>query len=122
MQELIEIQEFLLFLAEGVIISFIFDFFRSIRNIFNSSDIATYIEDIIFLSITSSIVIFSIIYFCNGIIRFYIFLGIFAGISIYSLTISKMCVIMITGIVKKCKNFFTFLLKIVKELGKLFKL
>ena len=122
MQELNEIQEFLVFLLEGVIISFVFDFFRSIRNNFNSNDITTYIEDFIFLSLASILFIFSIIYFCNGIIRFYIVLGTIVGIGLYSLTLSKKCVIILTSIVKICKIFFTFLLKIVKKLGKFFKL
>ena len=122
MQELNEIQEFLVFLLEGVIISFVFDFFRSIRNNFNSNDITTYIEDFIFLSLASILFIFSIIYFCNGIIRFYIVLGTIVGIGLYSLTLSKKCVIILTSIVKICKSFFTFLLKIVKKLGKFFKL
>lgn len=122
MQELNEIQEFLVFFLEGIIISFIFDIFRSIRNNFKSNDIATYIEDFIFLSLASILFVFSIIYFCNGIIRFYIFLGIVVGIILYSLTFSKMCVIILNNIVKICKSFFTFLLKITKKLGKLFKL
>lgn len=122
MHEFTEIQEFLIFLIEGAIISFVFDFFRSIRKNFNSNDIVTFIEDLIFLSIISVFIVVSIIYFCNGVIRFYIFLGIFLGIVIYALTLSKKCVIIFTVIIKLCKNFITFLLNILKKLGKLFKL
>ena len=122
MQEFTEIQEFLIFLVEGAIISFVFDFFRSIRKNFDWNDIITYIEDFIFLSLSSILFIFSIIYFCNGIIRFYIFLGISLGIAIYTLTLSKKCVIILSNVVKLCKYFFTFLLKIMKKLGKLFHL
>lgn len=122
MQDLNEIQEFLLFFAEGIIISFIFDIFRSIRNNFHTNDLVTYIEDIIFLSIVSLLLIYSILFFCNGVLRLYIFLGIFFGIGLYILTLSKKCVIILTGIIKICKNLFTFLLKIIKKLGKVFKL
>lgn len=122
MQELSEIQEFLIFMAEGAIFGFVFDFFRGIRKNFTPNVIATYIEDIIFLIFVSSIFIFSIIYFAMGILRFYIFLGVLIGIAIYALTISKKCVIILYYIVKLCKSFFTFLLKIAKKLGKLFKL
>lgn len=122
MNEFTELQQFLIFLIEGAIISFVFDFFRSIRKNFSSKDMTTYIEDFIFLSMVSILFIFSIIYFCNGIIRFYIFLGIIIGIAIYTLTLSKKCVIILNNVVKLCKSFFTFLLKIIKKLGKLFNL
>ena len=108
MHEFTEIQKFLIFLIEGAIISFVFDFFRSIRKNFASNDIVTFIEDLIFLSFVSVIIMVSVIYFCNGVIRFYIFLGIFLGICIYALTLSKRCVIIFSTI--------------IKMLGKLFKL
>lgn len=122
MYEINEIREFLIFFLEGALISFIFDFFRSIRKNFKNNDFATFIEDFIFLSLISIIFIFSIIYFCNGNIRFYIFLAIILGIITYILTIEQKCVILLSSFVKIFISFFTFLLKIVKKLGKLFKL
>lgn len=122
MYELNELQQFFIFIIEGILISFIFDFFRSIRKNFKSGNLVTHIEDITFLSFVSIIFIFSIMRFCNGIIRFYIFLALFIGISLYALTLSKKCVIMLYEIVKLCKIFFTFLLKNFKRLGKLFNL
>lgn len=122
MQNLNEIQEFLLFLVEGAIIGFFFDLFRSARNCFHKTDIITYLEDFVFLSISSIIIIWTIIFVCNGVIRLYIFLGLLLGITAYALTISKICVIIITSGMDIGKSFFTFMLKIMKKLGKLFKL
>lgn len=121
MPEFTELQRFLFFLVEGVLISFLFDFFRGIRKNFKSGNIATHVEDFIFLTIASIIFIYSIILICDGVVRFYIFLGVTLGIAIYSLTISKKCVILFKYIIKIFKSFFTFLLKFVKKLGKLFK-
>lgn len=122
MHELSELQEFFVFMAEGAIISLIFDFFRGFRKNFSANNIAIYIEDGIFLLLTSIIFIFSILYFANGVLRFYIFLGIFLGIAVYTLTLSKKCVIILYSVIKLCKYFFTFLLKITKKLGKVLKL
>ena len=55
MQNLNEIQEFLLFFCEGILIGIIFDFFRSLRRIFDKGDIATYIEDFVFLCVSGII-------------------------------------------------------------------
>lgn len=101
-------QIFMLFFIVGIIIGIIFDFFRAIRKNFKSSDMATLIEDIIFLAITIVLIIFSIIKINGGEVRFYLFLGIFFGILIYSLTISNLCVIIFKVIVRLCKNIFLF--------------
>ena len=122
MVQLNEFQIFLLFFLEGVIISFIYDIFRSIRRNFKTGKILTFVEDIIFLTIFSIIFIISIIYYCNGEIRFFIFFALFLGIIIYFLTIGKKCVIILSSIVKLCKSFFTFILKIAKKLGNLFNI
>ena len=120
MQNLNEMKEFLMFFFEGILINFLFDFFRGIRNNFKSGDFATLVEDVIFLSFASIVILFSIIYICGGIFRMYMLLAVASGIAVYSLTISKRCVIIITSNIKIFKSFFTFLLKIVKKLGNLF--
>lgn len=70
-------QIFILFFIIGIIISIIFDFFRAVRKNFKTSDITTLVEDVIFLIITSFLIIFSIIKINGGEVRFYLFLGIF---------------------------------------------
>ena len=99
-------QIFILFFVIGLIISIILDFFRAIRKNFKASDFATLIEDIVFLGITSFLIIFSIIKINGGEVRFYIFLAIFFGILLYSLTISNLCVIIFNVIVRICKKIF----------------
>ena len=118
-------QILVLFFVIGVIIGIIFDIFRSIRKNFNSNDIITLIQDIIFLVIATIIVTFSIIKINNGIIRLYIFIGILIGIYVYFLTLSNYCVIILTMFVKIFKiilkfpiNSFIYIVNVCKQLKK----
>lgn len=97
-------QVFLLFFIIGIIIAIIFDFFRAIRKNFKTSDNAILIQDIIFILLSAFLIIYSIIYLNGGAVRFYLFLGIFFGITIYSLTIEKICGIIFNVFVKICKK------------------
>ena len=106
MYNLSQEQTFILFFIIGIIIGLLFDFFRVIRKNFKTSDFITLMEDIAFLILTSFLIIFSIIRINGGEVRFYLFLGIFFGILIYSLTISNLCVIILNVIVRLCKKVF----------------
>lgn len=99
-------QIFIFFFIIGIIIGFIFDFFRVIRKSFKTTDFITLIEDIIFLFISSILIIGGIIKINGGEVRFYLFLGIFLGGLIYSLTISNLYVIIFYEFVKICKKIF----------------
>lgn len=114
---------FILFFIIGLIIGIVFDFFRAIRKNFKTSDLATLFEDIVFLGFTSFLIIFSIIKINGGEVRFYLFLGIFFGILSYSLTISNLCVIIFSVIVRICKKMlqipFLMFKKIVKTIKRL---
>lgn len=109
-------QIFILFFIIGLIIGIIFDFFRAIRRNFKSSDFITLLEDIAFLVLTSFLIIFSIIRINGGEVRFYLFLGIFFGILIYSLTISNLCVIIFNIIVKLCKKILQIPILILRKI------
>ncbi|HIT71284.1 MAG TPA: hypothetical protein IAD08_05135 [Candidatus Scatovivens faecipullorum] len=99
-------QIFIFFFIIGIIIGFIFDIFRVIRKSFKTTDFITLIEDIIFLLISSILIIGGIIKINGGEVRFYLFLGIFLGGLIYSLTISNLYVIIFYEFVKICKKIF----------------
>ena len=111
-------QIFIFFFIIGIIIGIIFDIFRVIRKSFKTSDILTFIEDFIFLGLTSILVIFSIIKLNGGEVRFYLFLGIFVGIMIYSLTISNLCVIILYVFVNICKKIFQIPISCIISIGK----
>ena len=80
---------FIIFLLNGIIIAFLFDIFRILRKSFKTSDIVTYIEDILFWILTGLIIIYSIFTFNNGEIRFFMFIAILIGSILYLLYLSS---------------------------------
>lgn len=107
-------QEFLCYCIVGMFLCFIFDIFRSSRYVFKTSDLITYIEDGFFLSLSAFIIIGSTLFISSGMLRFYIILAIGLGILVYSLTISKVCVIIFKSIFKAIR----FLVNKILEMHK----
>ncbi len=84
-----EFSVFLAFILIGLIIGFLFDFFRILRRIYKTPDCITILEDIAFW-IFSGIILLSGIFILNeGKIRAFLFIGLFSGIILYIITISK---------------------------------
>lgn len=104
---------FLIFVANGVIIGILFDFFRILRKTFKTSDLTTYIEDLLFWILTGIIILYSIFIFNNGEIRLFMFLGMAVGILLYMLLFSsyviKINVIIINFFKKILSKIFIFL-------------
>lgn len=80
---------FLIFTINGLFIGIIFDFFRILRKEFKTSNLVTYIEDIMFWIISGISIIYSMVNFSNGSLRFYMVVGILIGVITYILTIGK---------------------------------
>lgn len=70
------IQIFSIFYVFGIIVSMVFDLFRSIRKVYKHKDIIVYLEDTIFLLFSSEIVFLGIFKLNNGILRFYLLLAL----------------------------------------------
>lgn len=119
---------FLIFTINGIIIGLLFDIFRILRRSFKTSDLITYVQDILFWILTGLILLFSIFTFSNGEVRFYMFLGVFLGCLIYMLLFSKYfidinvkIIMIIKNIVIKILTIITFPLKlIIKFIRKIF--
>ena len=60
---------FLIFLLNGVFIGLIFDFFRILRKSFKTTNIITYIQDILFWILTGISIIFCMYKFSDGEIK-----------------------------------------------------
>ena len=84
-----QIYVFLIFIIDGILIGLLFDFFRILRKSFHTSNVMTYIEDIMFWILTGIIIMYTLYVVCCGEIRIYMFIGIFIGVCMYILTISK---------------------------------
>ena len=98
---------FLVFSLTGVAIGILFDFFRILRRSIKTSNIVTYIQDILFWILTGIIVLYNIWYFNNGELRIFVFLGLILGILIYMATLSSI-------IVKIFTRIMIFLINILK--------
>lgn len=83
---------FLVFSLTGVAIGVLFDSFRILRRTIKTSNIVTYIEDVLFWILTGLLVLYNIWYFNNGEIRVYMFLGIILGTLIYMSTLSNILI------------------------------
>lgn len=108
-------QIFMCFFIIGIIIGILFDIFRVIRKSFKTCDKLTFIEDLTFIILSGILIIYSIIKINGGEVRFYLFLGIFFGILIYSLTISNLCVIILYEFVKICKKILKIPFYFIKK-------
>ena len=121
-----EFNVFLVFVLIGLIISFLFDIFRILRRVYKTPDFVTIIEDIAFWIISGTILLSGIFIINEGKIRAYLFIGLFAGILLYIITISKFTLkIGITSLetLNKLvlKPIFNFLQILAQKVLKLFK-
>ena len=103
---------FYIFLINGFIIGILFDSFRVLRRSFKTGIIITSIEDILFWLMTGGIILYSIFFYNNGIIRGYMFLGIFLGFIFYLLILSKFYIKINTIIISFLKKSVLKLIKI----------
>lgn len=102
---------FLVFSLTGIIIGFLFDFFRILRKSFKTTDLITCIEDVIFWILTGILILYNIWYFNNGEIRLFIILGIILGVIIYLLTLSNIVVKVFTFIINFLKKIIIQIFK-----------
>ena len=113
-----QLELFLIFITNGIIIGILFDIFRVLRKTFKTNDIVTYLEDILFWILTGIIVLYSIFTFNNGEIRLFMFLAIFIGSIIYLFLFSSYFIKINVTILNILKNI---ILKIMKIIGIPFK-
>ena len=101
---------FLIFIVDGILIGLLFDFFRIARKVFQTSDVMTYVEDILFWILTGFIVLYSIFVFNNGELRLFMFLGILLGAFIYMLWISSYIIKINVKIINFIKKVLSIIL------------
>lgn len=106
---------FLIFTLDGFIIGLVFDFFRILRKSFKTSNLVTYIEDIVFWILTGFLILYSIFTFNNGEIRFFMFFGIAIGIVLYMLMLSNYLMKINLSIIKTIKNMTNFTINLLKN-------
>lgn len=109
-----QLELFLIFIINGIIIGILFDIFRVLRKTFKTNDIVTYLEDILFWILTGIIVLYSIFTFNNGEIRLFMFLAIFIGSIIYLFLFSSYFIKINVTILNILKNIILKIIKIIE--------
>ena len=104
---------FLIFTLNGVFIGLLFDFFRILRKAFETINLITYIEDIIFWVLTGISIIFCMYKFSDGNLRLFMFIGLAFGIILYMLTLSKIIINTSVEIITFFKKLFKKIIKII---------
>lgn len=102
-----------LFIITGIVIGILFDIFRVLRKCFKTADFITYLQDIVFWFLAGMITLFSIFKFNQGEIRIYVFLGIFIGILLYAITLSKIVVKFLASILQTIKKLILIPLQFI---------
>ena len=103
---------FLIFAFNGVIIGLILDFFRIIRKTFKTSNVITYIEDILFWILTGISIIFFMYNFSDGTIRLFMIIALLLGFLIYILSISKFIIKIVVFFINILKEFFKIIINV----------
>lgn len=122
---LMQLYALFIFTISGIVIGLFFDIFRVFRKTFKTSDVVTYLQDIIFWICTGLFILFVLFKVNNGQIRNYTIIGLIVGIIIYMITISKYFIkisVKITTFLKKIiLKFLLIILFPVKQIFKILK-
>lgn len=106
---------FLMFSLNGLIIGLLFDIFRILRKTFKTNNFITYIEDILFWTLTGISIIFFMYNFSDGNLRIYMILGLIIGVLIYLITFSKIIINISIVLINIIKNIITFIARPIKK-------
>ncbi len=114
-----ELTTFLIYIISGMAICIFYDVFRVLRKTIKTSNIVTYIEDVVFWIVVCTFLIWLIFKVSFGELRSYIFIGLILGGIIYLLTFSKYFIIINVKILTILKNIllkiFTPILKFIRK-------
>lgn len=116
-----QIKILFIFNVTGLLIGFLFDFFRIQRKVIKTNDFITYIQDVLFWIMSGIIVIISMVKFTDGGIRSYMILGIIVGIVIYFVSISKYIMAISLNIVRFFTKILSFLVYPLKKIHEIMK-
>lgn len=103
---------FIIYVASGIVICSLFDFFRSLRKSIKTSNATTCVEDIVFWIIAGVFLIFVINKYSLGELRGYTLFAIIIGGILYYSTISKHIIKINVFIITIFKKLVSFILKI----------
>ncbi|MDP4151945.1 MAG: spore cortex biosynthesis protein YabQ [Bacillota bacterium] len=104
---------FLLSVALGFVLGFIYDIFRILRIAVRTKGIGVFIEDMLFWIICAVAVLLFLFVFTSGEVRMYTFIGTALGAVIYFMSLSILIMSSAKIIIIQIKKIIKFLLHIV---------
>ncbi|MBQ3408163.1 MAG: spore cortex biosynthesis protein YabQ [Clostridia bacterium] len=111
-----QLMELAHFFIAGFEIGILFDIFRAQRKAIKTSDIITYIQDILFWFVTGIIVIHTIAKYTNGEVRSYMVIGLFLGVILYFTFITKFALKILFKLICCLKKIVNIILYPVKKI------
>ncbi len=103
---------FIMMFIAGGIVGFLFDIFKMLRML-KFGKIWVFMTDMIFWLCATAIFICSVMYFNDGQMRWYEFIGIFLGIFLYFLLLSRYIVNLFLWFAKVIYKIFKIIFKII---------
>mgnify|MGYP000793473977 CR=1 FL=1 len=85
-----EMELFIVCLILGAVLAFIYDLVRIFRLLFQHKDWLVDVEDLMFWIFTAWLVFRTLFFYNRGALRGYAFLGMFLGVMLYALTLSRL--------------------------------
>lgn len=117
-----EVELFLVCFGLGVLLAFIYDVVRIFRLLFRHKDWMVDVEDLLFWIFTAWLVFRTLFTYNRGALRGYAFLGMFLGVILYVLTLSRLLLLIVEKILpywQKVGNIvkkpFLLLLKFMRK-------
>lgn len=104
---------FMLAIATGGVLGFVYDIFRMLRKIFNHPNFLIYFEDVLYWLLVSFIMFYVMLFRNYGEIRFFSILGAFLGMLLYFLTLSSLFMKISVSLYNFLKKVFLSLLYII---------
>lgn len=99
----------------GLFMGIIFDLYRAIRRIFKPKVLLSYLEDLIFWIIIGGIFFALLINTTDGILRGFVFIGVFVGVLLYMILLSNYILPLFILIFKLILNVFNEIIKVIKK-------
>lgn len=102
---------FIITVLAGVTIGILFDFYRVIRGLVRPKKVFTYLGDLTFWVISTLVVFFLLLIGNWGEIRFYVWVGVLVGITLYQKYLSKYIIKLFSFIIYIINKTVAFVLK-----------
>jgi spore cortex biosynthesis protein YabQ len=106
--------------ALGIALAFAYDVIRIFRLLVPHADIVVDLEDLLFLLVTVWMVFGTLFKYNQGALRGYAFIGMFAGVIIYALTLSRLIMYIVKKMVPYWKKCFAWVFKPFKRMVRFF--